>query len=345
MSALRSSTTKLTRTAWKQLTSPWKDVFHAAENDASAERILDIIGTASLDVSGVYMDEVQYNFETVASLTSGDISDIFALMHALVISCATGVPQQDLTKIRPEWSSRVWSLHIQGEPIFVLCCKKSLKKMAGFICKHLGPNPLDTLEQSDHRGDTALHIAVRRRQWEWANWLIGQGCDAHRKNAPGESPFLLASPFSDKFNMFKINDKQKWYDALHEGLKCGRADTRWVLAMLDHGADVNQTILYDSPPDCLLIFAQYGLDMNLGPLPVNLTPDHYRTLYLHGRIPTDWSTVLDAFHEHEWVRFLRDFHTGQDCQVPDEFANNVSRRKAISDETIQVLKRIKELKK
>lgn len=344
MSALRPSTTKLVRVAWRQLASPWKDVFYAIENDADATRILDIIGTHSLDVSGVCVDTVQYNFSTVASLVTGDLGELFAAMHAIMMSCITGVPHTDLSLVRPEWASRFWALRVNETPVFVLCCRKSFRALAAVVCKQLGPEPLKTLEQCDVRGETALHIAVRRRHWTWAQWLIQRGCAPHRKNNRGESPFSLSAPFCDKLPLFKVSPGVIWYNALHEGLACGRADANWAMAMLDAGADVNQTVLYDSPLDCLIIFAQYGLDMNLGPLPTHLTPEHYRILYLHGRIPTDWSTVLDAFHENEWVRFFRDFHTGQVCKVPDEFAHNMTHRRAISDESARVLKRIEELK-
>ena len=342
MSALRPSTTKLVRAAWQQLPSPWKDVFYAVENDADVFRILDIIGTHSLDVSGVYVDHVQYNFSTVASLVTGDLSDLFAVLHALRISAVTGVPHEDLSRLRPEWASRCWALHIDETPLFVLCCRKSFRGLAEFICKHLGTQPLTTLEQQDAQGDQPLHIAVRRRHWSWAQWLIQQGCNPHRKNKRGESAFLLSTPFYDKLSLFKVDDPIIWYAALHEGLAWGRGDARWALAMLDAGADVNQSILYDSPLDCLLVFAQYGLDMNLGPLPAHLTPEHYRILYLHGRVPTDWSTVLDAFDEDNWVRFFRDFYTNKSVDIPGEFARNLTHRRAISEESVTLLHRLKQ---
>ena len=64
-------------------------MFYAVENEGDAFRILDIIGTHSLDVSGVYVDHVQYNFSTVASLLAGDLGDLFAVLHALRISAVT----------------------------------------------------------------------------------------------------------------------------------------------------------------------------------------------------------------------------------------------------------------
>ena len=342
MSALRPSTTKLVDTACQLLVSPWKDIFHAVENDADVFGILDIIGTHPLDVSGIYVDNVQYNFSTLAALVSGDLGDMFALMHAIKISCVTGVPHEDLIRMRPEWASGFWALHVDDGPVFVLSCRKSFRGLAGFICKHLGPEPLKTLEQCDTSGDTALHIAVRRRHWSWAKWLIDQGCDPHRKNHQGESPFLLAAPCWNTIDMFRTDDKAKWYNALHEALVKGRSDLQWTRAMLDAGADVNQPILYDSPIDCLLLFAHHGLDMNLGPLPDNMTPERYRIMYLHGRKPNDWSTVLDAFHEDEWVRFFRELYTGKEVKMPDEFAYNIKRRIAISDESVKLLNDLKQ---
>ena len=48
------------------------------------------------------------------------------------------------------------------------------------------------------------------------------------------------------------------------------------------------------PAESLQIFAEAGLDMNLGPLP-ELSAEQRRIIYMHGRRPDDWKLVLDAF--------------------------------------------------
>ena len=94
----------------------------------------------------------------------------------------------------------------------------------------------------------------------------------------------------------------------------------------------------DSPVDSLLVFATRGMDMNIADAPDSSTAEHYRIMYMFGKKPRDWSTVLHAFSEPEWIRFLhRFFETNEtDIDVPQEYKENVMNRQIITKVTEKI---------
>ena len=45
-----------------------------------------------------------------------------------------------------------------------------------------------------------------------------------------------------------------------------------------------------------------SMDMNLNPLPPDLSDFHFRILYGYGRVPDDWKCVLHAFDDINFVK-------------------------------------------
>ena len=50
-----------------------------------------------------------------------------------------------------------------------------------------------------------------------------------------------------------------------------------------------------------------SMDMNLNPLPPDLSDFHFRILYGYGRVPDDWKRVLHAFDDINFVKGLFQF--------------------------------------
>jgi hypothetical protein len=344
MSALKSDFKPLFLHAVSKLESPWKTILPQLET-LTVPEMVDLIGTTTLDVAGVYVKGQQCNFEKISGrLHNKDIADFLLVLHGLVLTMVTGDVHEHLTTyMRLKWVPWVLSFWVWGEPVFVIACQRSLKAVVEWMT--------DTMREASYweacrqvlkNGDSALHMAVRRRQWDWAKWLLDHGASPYTKNKKGDSSIMLVAPHHEKLDLFYSKSDSHWYNALHDALVVGRRDSTWCVALLDRGADVNQLALYDSPIDSLIVLAKHGMDMNLGPLPNRRTPDQLKIFYLYGRRPTDWQHVIAAFPETEWIRFLHAFYQYIEFEVPEVYRTHVEGRQAITMTTRDILHRLLE---
>lgn len=338
MSALKSDYQSLFRDAVSKLDAPWRHILSHLSN-MTAEDILHTIGTTSLDVSGVHVKHKQCTFEHIAQRVHvEEVSDLLYLLYGIAQTMQTGTIHEYLKHfMHAKWVPQVFALHIQGEPMFVHACRRSLKAVVEWMIDIMNETSFwSPIHQKDAGGNNALHIAIRRRQWEWAEWLFQHGVSAYEKNTSQMTPLMLIAPYSECLPAFCRQKNAQWYSALHEALVAGRDDATWCVALIDMGADLNQPELYDSPVDSLIVFAKHGMDMNLGPVPRHITHAQLKILYMYGRKPERWNDVLSVFEEDEWVRCLHLFFERHSTSVLDLFIYNIQTRRAISPITIRM---------
>ncbi len=327
-----------------KLEEPWKFILPQLET-MPVEEMMSQIGKTSLVVSGVYVRGKQLTFEDIAGRISNEsMSHFLYVLYGVVLSVSTGTVHKYLREYMCiEWVPWVLSASVSGDPLFVLCCRRSLKPIVEWMVKWMEKaSNWEPITVTDSKGDCALHIAVDRHQWDWAKWLISRGCSPYMKNIAGHTPMMLSFPNHERLDMFCLQKDNDWFSALHGALMYGRNDSSWCIALIDRGADVNQLELYDAPIDCLVVFAKNGMDMNLGPLPLHLTADQLKLFYAYGHKPKDWSKVIDAFEDASWIYFL---HSLASLQVEDmsshelfeEYRLNVQSRQCITNETRNII--------
>ena len=285
---------------------------------------------SKLDIWGARIGQINYSFSDLVANLDPESQRLARVIYGLFQTCATGeVHELVASQLRLEWVVPVFCLRIHGEPAFPLICQRQMHEVATWMMDWLQrcPNGLQVLNQHLSNGDSALHLAIRQRHWEWTAWLIKAGCHRYEKNQAGESPLLLMAPFEEHVHLLR-SPTLAWYNTLHEALGVTSA---WTQRLLDEGAALNQPVLYAVPVDILLVLAINGLDMNLSPLPPGLTPSHYRILYTYGRKPQQWKQVLTAFDDPNWVQALYHFfEKGNDEFLTDEYKNNLQTRRCIT---------------
>ena len=342
MSALKSDFRPLFLYESSKLESPWNTILSQLETMTVGE-IMRHIGDTTLCVSGVHVKGVQCTFESIAQRhTDSDVASFLLLLYGLVMSCTSGRVHQYLKQyIRIEWVPWLFSARVDSEPVFVLSCRRSLKTLVEWMADVMEEaSDWSPCKASNSKGDTALHIAVRRRQWDWAKWLLTHGISPYEKNHAGETPMMLAAPHHEKLNMFCLERDEHWYKSLHDALVAGRHDATWCVALLDLGADVNQLALYDAPVDSLIVLAKHGMDMNLGPLPPKRTLDELKVFYVYGRQPTHWDNVIASFDDWHWVNSLCGFFSGALVALPEEYKDNLRSRQCITEITKSIMDRL-----
>ena len=316
----------------QKLKPPWNHIFTSLKH-MTLDILLDLIEQSDhLDICGVNVQGEQYTLETFASNASGSVSSVLYVLYGMGIVYTTGKLHKHLLSYAHEsWMPRLFSMRFHNEPIFVSVCRREMRCVAewmlGIMRKTKSFAPLFT---KNHEGNTVLHIAVQKRQWEWSQWLIDQGCCPYQKNKKGKSSLMYAAPYTETISMFQKPCKE-WYDALHDALVDGRQYPLWSQALIEAGADVNQPELLSSPVQSLLVFAQHGMDMNIGPAPRNISAKHYRVMYMYGKEPEEWSSVLQAFEEDSWVRFLHGYFKDESNEnIPEEYRKNIISRQIIT---------------
>jgi hypothetical protein len=333
MSALKSNVQQLYNEKVKRLDVPWCDLLNVKE-EISINDILKQLEHQELQVSGIMVGSDQFNFEKIAqqTLCARDKSQLLLALHGLAISCVTGTVHPYLESCaQNEWYSTFRKMKIKSNYIFMHICKHSFNELAShFIGKSQTFEWLNTCMAKN--GDTALHMAIRNRQWEWGKWLLEKGLSPFLKNNAGETAVSLTAPHNERLQMFSQRDSIEWFNTLHDALVMHREDTSWCFALIEMGADVNQIELYDSPLESLLVFAKSGMDMNLGPLPDMLTEEQLRLFFMYGRQPTSWKHVIRAFPDKKIQLFINVFHNK--IRVDDvEYIENVCSRRAISQKS------------
>jgi hypothetical protein len=335
MSALRSDFMPLFMYEVSKLQDPWKTLLHNLQT-LSVSDMQSIIGSTALDITGVYVKGIQCTFEKIAQRsTNTDVSHFFYVLYGLVMTCQTGEVHPYMQKyMRVEWTKWIFSARVESSPAFVLACERSLKGVVEWMAEVMN----DAKEWSpcllpNARGDTALHFAVKRRQWDWAKWLIARGASPYIENHSGENAIMLTAPHHEHMNVFDVPKDTSWFHALHKALVHGCYDASWCVAMLDQGADVNQVELYDAPIDSLVVFAKHGMDMNLGPLPEDTSAEKLHLFFMYGRKPERWQRVLDAFEEFSWIRTLHNFFNHGSVDMPEIYKENIMARQCITEET------------
>lgn len=347
MSALRSDFFPLFLYEVSKLEEPWKSMLSQLDT-MSVEDVMTSIGNTTLVVSGVYVQGVQCTFEKIARrLHDTNVADFLMVLYGLVMSCANGELHSCLKDhMRPEWVSWVFTARVNSEPAFVLACRRSLKEMVEWMAHTMQEaNDWSACAVQNASGDSALHIAVRRRQWDWAKWLLAHGASPYVKNHSGCSAIMLCAPHHEKLFLFSGCEDIEWYSALHDALVYGRHDSSWCVALIDQGADVNQPELYDAPLDSLIVLAKNGMDMNLGPLPANRTLDQLKVFFVYGRKPQQWKYVIDAFEDVEWMKTLRAFFQGERTSLKAEYIENVKQVQCITETTLDVQTRLQSISK
>ncbi|MDA7838950.1 ankyrin repeat domain-containing protein [bacterium] len=341
MSALRSDFFPLFLYEVSKLEEPWKSMLTHLDT-MSVEDIMKLIGNTTLVVSGVYVQGVQCTFEKISRrLHDTNVADFLMVLYGLVMSCANGELHSCLKDhMRPQWVSWMFTARVNSEPAFVLACRRSLKEMVEWMAHTMQEaNDWSACAVQNASGDSALHIAVRRRQWDWAKWLLTHGASPYVKNHSGCSAIMLCAPHHEKLILFCGQKDMEWHSALHDALVYGRDDSSWCVALIDQGADVNQPELYDAPLDSLIVFAKNGMDMNLGPLPANRTPEQLKVFFVYGRKPSEWKHVIDAFEDVKWIKALRAFFQGEHASLPEEYKHHILERQGITKNTRDMVQR------
>lgn len=297
MSALKSDFTPLFEEAAQKLQQPWSTVLQSL--DKTPQELMDIIGQSKLDISGVHVKGQQYTLETIATRVPNDVSHLLYAIYGLVLSCITGELHEHLTRYtRHEWVPWLLKANIDGSPAFLTACNRSLKEVATWMVGAMNEcGNFEPLQVTTEDGDTALHIAIRKEQWEWAVWLVDKGVSPYQKNNQQQSPIMLVAPHRGKIELFKGNSPQEWHDALHDALVYGKHHPNWCETLIHLGADVNQPELYDATLESLQLCANYGMNMNLAPLPATLSLEQRRVFYLNGHVPQRWDWVLETFQD------------------------------------------------
>jgi hypothetical protein len=344
MSALKSDFKPLFLDAASKLEAPWNIILPQLET-LTVPQLVELIGTHDLDVAGVFVKGHPCTFEKISGrLQNKDVSVFLLVLYGLALTILTGDVHVYLENyMRLEWVPFVLSIRLQKEPVFVLACQRSLKAVVEWMTEVMREACFwAACRQTLQNGESALHMAVRRKQWDWTKWLLDHGVSPYTKNTDGASPIMLVAPYHEKLDLFYQRHDLEWFNALHDALVAGRHDATWCVALLDRGADVNQLALYDSPVDSLVVFAKHGMDMNLGPLPSRRTADQLKIFYMYGRRPTDWQHVIAAFPEMDWVRCLHAFFHGMTSEMPEPYRAHVQSRQAITKTTRYILRRLLE---
>lgn len=337
MSALKSDFEEYFKEAVEQLPPPWCFILNTPTQ--TVESIMEAIGNTPLEISGVYVKGQQYTIEDIAPRLKDGLCQFLYVIHGLVMTCTSGKLHSNLTRYaRHKWVPWILKACISGEPAFLYVCKRNLKDVATWMIGAMNEcNNFEPLQVTTDEGDTALHIAIRKQQWEWAAWLVDNGVSPYQKNNKHESAIMLCAPHSEKISLFKNNISEEWFNALHDALVYGKNNMEWCSELISMGADFNQIELYDAPIDTLKLLARLGMDMNLGPLPELLTSDQRRVFYLHGHVPKDWKYVIEAFPDApDWTYFLYKLHSQK--IVPERMTDMIKSRRAITVETIQLQK-------
>lgn len=329
---------KHVHTKSQTLDYPWNYILENIGN-LSAVQILQLVADESehLNVRGVTINKQQCTFENIAEHLPREQSDLFYALYGLALTCVTGKLHTYLKKyISTDWIHLFMQIKIHKQPVFVYACQQNIQTLMQWLIELMNNiQQFTPLLQQDKHGNTPLHYAVMRKQWNWAQRLIDKQCSPFTKNNNGKSPLMLTAPHHEHLKLFKQNNKQ-WFDALHETLVDGKEHAMWCYALINEGADFNQPELYNSPCDSLLIFARAGMDMNL-PTDETFSTEQYRIMFLYGRKPIQWNNVLNAFSEDEWVRMLHDMSIQFDgVHVTQEYKDNVQARRAIVDTTIHL---------
>tara|TARA_B100000683_G_scaffold160265_1_gene154584 strand:- start:30 stop:1109 length:1080 start_codon:yes stop_codon:yes gene_type:complete len=346
MSALKSDFKGLFLNAVSKLESPWRYILPVLDN-IDVPTLMDKIGHHSLDIAGVTVKNHACTFEKIAQrVENTDVSHFLLVLYGLVLTHTTGDIHPYIKQhMRTEWIPWILSVHINREPIFYGACRRSLRLWVEWMTALMEDVSFwRPLKQRGSNGDTALHLAVRHRQWEWSEWLVKHGVSPTIKNKAGETALSLAMPFHQCLSYLEIKHRNKeWFDALHHALVVGREDATWCVALIDMGADVNQVELYDAPVDSLAVFAKHGMDMNLGPLPQDITRESLQLMYAHGHVPRDWKQVVDSIRDETWMRTLFSIHAEESSNAPDNFIRNVLACQAVSSETRALQRRFTRL--
>lgn len=329
MSALQSSPKSYIRD-----TSVWRILTGEGTVDEQLDQILEV----DLDIWGVRGNGRSYSFEEMlAHVTHVSLA---RALYGIYMSCCTGELHANLADIPPGWFCCLFRVRVFGEPAFTLACRREMHAIVSWMVEKC-PLPL-VLGCPLRDGDTALHMAIRRRQWEWAKWLVTAECCRHSKNERGETPLSLMAPHGKYVHLLR-EPSVEWFNCLHDSLLVC-TDATWAGILLDEGADPNQPELYARPIGVLETLARCGMDMNLSPLPSGLTLAHWRIMYVHGRVPRDWSRVLRVFEREglaDWVGFLHRFSSEEPLTwIPPEYKSYLEKRRCITPETETYVKRI-----
>ena len=247
--------------------------------------------------------------------------------------------------MRTEWIPWMLSIRIHNEPIFYGSCRRSLRLWVEWMTSLMEDVSFwAPVKQCGQNGDTALHLAVRHRQWEWSEWLVQHGVSPTIKNNAGETALSLAMPYHQCLSYLTVKHRDKnWFDALHHALIVGRKDATCCVALIDMGADVNQPELYDAPVDALAVFAKHGMDMNLSPLPEKIPKESLKLMYAHGHVPRDWKQVVDIIQDETWLRTLFHIHVQESSNAPDKYIRNILACQAVTPETRALQRRFMNL--
>ena len=168
-------------------------------------QLVDMIGTATLDVAGVYVKSRQYNFEKISSrLHNKDVADFLLVLYGLALTMTTGdVHDYLVTYMRLEWVPWVLSFRVQGVPAFVLACQRSMKAAVEWMTDVMHETSCwSACRQTLENGDSPLHMAVRRVSGSGPKWLFDHGVSPYTKNNQGDSSIMLVAPHHEKLDLF-----------------------------------------------------------------------------------------------------------------------------------------------
>lgn len=320
---------------------PKNSVWSVLFNETSIDEKIDILLTdIQIDIWGLRIGNENYDFEDLLEYLPCETQQLAHVINGLFLSCSTGYIIGNVQSlIQTTWVSRLFRMSIHGEPLFPLVCKRQMHVLATWMVEWLSncDEKLMVLNSCLQNGDSPLHMAIRNRHWEWATWLIASGCEKHSKNKAGESPLLLMAPHEEHVHLLRDN-KLEWYNNLHDAIGI---NSSWTQRLIDEGADINQPAFYSLPVDILIVLAKNGLDMNLNPLPPNLSDFHFRILYGYGRVPDDWKRVLHAFDNINFVNGLFEFFENDSADfLLEDYKENLKDRQSIMPQTIAYAKRI-----
>ena len=318
-------------------TSIWFILFDESSID---EKLNKILTCPQMNIWGLRHKEENYDFDDLIERLPCETRTLAYVIHGLFVSCSTGIVNNHLqTYLKSQWISKIFRIRINGEPVFPLICQRQMHILATWMVDWLSNCDEKAFVINDclQNGDSALHMAIRNRHWDWATWLIASGCNKYSKNKADESPLLLMAPHEEHVHLLR-GETLDWYNNLHDAFG---VNSSWTQRLIDEGADINQPKLYGLPVDILFVLAKNGMDMNLNPLPPNLSDFHFRILYGYGRVPDDWKRVLHAFDDINFVKGLfQFFENDSDKLLMDEYKENLKDRRSIMPKTIAYAKRI-----
>jgi hypothetical protein len=336
MSAIKMGLPIDIHTATKSMQHPWDFIIQNIET-LSPEQILEHACTAShLNVSGVFYGQKQHTFECFAAKINETSSNVLKALYGLSITMATGVVHPYLQEhTRANWVLRLFDVKIHRSPAFVFACRQQYQTVVMWMVDIMNDlKDYAPIRQIDCDGNSPLHIAVLHRRWEWTKQLVEHGCSPFVKNVAGKTPIMLAAPCYEHLTIFK-SETVEWFDALHEALIDGKKNAMWCQSLIDAGADFNQSELYGSPLDTLLVLAHAGMDMNMRFDGV-LSTEQHRIMYMYGKIDNNFDAILTAFKEDDWVRMLHQISHGHYLLAFPEYCELVSSRRAITKMTLQL---------